>query len=82
MQEAKSLQLFLSTSTTKKGVVKGVIQMINPKDVGMSSSQYDVQDAQKDVETLGMREYREITYEDEQFEYEFKSCGDYAPYSL
>lgn len=39
MQESKVLQEIISTSIIKKGMVEGLILMLNPKVVGMSSTQ-------------------------------------------
>lgn len=78
MYESKVLYEIITTSTTKKGVVKGLIQMIDPKPASVLSSQVVVHNDEKYVETLCMDEDPSCSDEYEEFKYENNSSDDFA----
>lgn len=74
MQENKTLQELITTFSFIKGVVEWLIQMLNPKTSGASSSHAD----EKDVETLCMDKNLTSSYEDQYVRNETSYGDDFA----
>lgn len=63
-------------STTRKSMVDGLIQMMNPKTLVASTSQAACQDAEKIAKIYGENEEQAGSEDGEDVEYEFVSNDD------